>query len=280
LRSGWTGCGAGTGPGCCVSGTPARHVPRRGVGINLAVQDAVAAARLLAPALLHSVCARTTGDPPPIRGVDAACARVQRRRCPPTAATQLLQRIAHRWILAHGSPRPGPGAGRAPGRCPPGCWPPDPPCKPSPHGSSASASAPNTPPPSPGPAPPTARARRTGEAPLSRRAVTTPGHRPGLGDRTDGVRARVIGPADARASRGRPSEGLPTCGAQPLATADHRLDTRWLRSRKAMRGPRASRISHVGGRPDGAADRLGEDRGEPRPGQRLVVGHVVLVSAA
>ncbi|GAB4585278.1 FAD-dependent oxidoreductase [Nocardia sp. IFM 10818] len=57
--------------------------PVGGVGINLAVQDAVAAARILAPKLLsHTV---TTRD----------LARVQRRRTVPTVVTQTLQRIAH-----------------------------------------------------------------------------------------------------------------------------------------------------------------------------------------
>lgn len=57
--------------------------PVGGVGINLAVQDAVAAARILAPALLsHSV---TTAD----------LARVQRRRRVPTAVTQGMQRFLH-----------------------------------------------------------------------------------------------------------------------------------------------------------------------------------------
>ncbi len=57
--------------------------PVGGVGINLAVQDAVAAARILAPKLLS-------------RSVTPAdLARVQRRRWLPTAVTQGLQRFLH-----------------------------------------------------------------------------------------------------------------------------------------------------------------------------------------
>lgn len=57
--------------------------PVGGVGINLAVQDAVAAARILGPKLLsHTV---TTAD----------LARVQRHRVLPTAVIQGMQRIAH-----------------------------------------------------------------------------------------------------------------------------------------------------------------------------------------
>ncbi|MFF0637058.1 FAD-dependent oxidoreductase [Nocardia sp. NPDC004151] len=61
--------------------------PIGGVGINLAVQDAVAAARLLAPKLLsHTV---TTAD----------LARVQRRRLLPTAVIQGMQRLAHAQVV-------------------------------------------------------------------------------------------------------------------------------------------------------------------------------------
>lgn len=62
--------------------------PVGGVGINLAVQDAVAAARLLAPKLL----ARNV--------TPADLARVQRRRTPPTAVIQGLQRFAHARVIA------------------------------------------------------------------------------------------------------------------------------------------------------------------------------------
>ncbi len=62
--------------------------PVGGVGINLAVQDAVAAARILAPAL-------RAGAPVPV----AVLRRVQRRRWWPTALVQGAQRLAHRRIL-------------------------------------------------------------------------------------------------------------------------------------------------------------------------------------
>ncbi|WP_026342895.1 FAD-dependent oxidoreductase [Nocardia sp. BMG111209] len=59
--------------------------PIGGVGINLAVQDAVAAARILAPKLLsHTVS-------------EADLARVQRRRIVPTMVTQDMQRLVHRF---------------------------------------------------------------------------------------------------------------------------------------------------------------------------------------
>jgi hypothetical protein len=62
--------------------------PVGGVGINLAVQDAVAAARILAPAL------RADGSVPV-----AVLRRVQLRRWWPTALIQAGQRLAHRRIL-------------------------------------------------------------------------------------------------------------------------------------------------------------------------------------
>ncbi|WP_432534156.1 FAD-dependent oxidoreductase [Kineococcus arenarius] len=61
--------------------------PVGGVGVNLAVQDAVAAARLLAAPLRR-------GAPAP-----RDLARVQRRRWLPVAVTQLAQRVAHRRVL-------------------------------------------------------------------------------------------------------------------------------------------------------------------------------------
>lgn len=57
--------------------------PAGGVGINLAIQDAVAAATLLAEPLLRG------------RPTTAALARVQRRRQMPTVVIQRLQRILH-----------------------------------------------------------------------------------------------------------------------------------------------------------------------------------------
>jgi 2-polyprenyl-6-methoxyphenol hydroxylase-like FAD-dependent oxidoreductase len=61
--------------------------PAGGVGINLAIQDAVAAAARLAPALLHGNV--TVQD----------LAAVQRRRMPPTVIIQTVQRGMHRAVF-------------------------------------------------------------------------------------------------------------------------------------------------------------------------------------
>ncbi|MCK9928095.1 hypothetical protein MXD62_13085 [Frankia sp. Mgl5] len=66
--------------------------PIGGVGINLAIQDAVAAARILRAPLLAG---RGTGTAPP----PGCLAAVQRRRTPPTILTQLAQRVAQRGLL-------------------------------------------------------------------------------------------------------------------------------------------------------------------------------------
>ena len=72
-------------PGALLIGDAAHAMsPIGGVGINLAVQDAVAAARLLLPALRRGGV--TTMD----------LARVQRRREFPTAVTQRMQRMVQR----------------------------------------------------------------------------------------------------------------------------------------------------------------------------------------
>jgi 2-polyprenyl-6-methoxyphenol hydroxylase-like FAD-dependent oxidoreductase len=94
-------------PGLLCLGDAAHAMsPVGGVGINLAVQDAVAAARLLGPVL-------ATGDPDPA-AVDAAAARVQRRRTAPTVATQTAQRIAHRVVVRNVLRGGGLGVGRLP----------------------------------------------------------------------------------------------------------------------------------------------------------------------
>ena len=80
--------------------------PVGGVGINLAIQDAVAAARLLAGPLQHGVPTRRDLD------------RVQLRRWAPTAVTQAVQRVAHARLfgpaLTGDIPLVGAGSGRPP----------------------------------------------------------------------------------------------------------------------------------------------------------------------
>ncbi len=79
-------------PGLLFIGDAAHAMsPAFGVGINYAIQDAVAAARILVPAF---------GDGP--AAIDRACAALQRRRALPTRAMQRLQKVVHRAI---GRPR-------------------------------------------------------------------------------------------------------------------------------------------------------------------------------
>ena len=80
-------------PGALCIGDAAHAMsPVFGVGINYAVQDAVAAANVLVPAF------RAGGDP--VR-LDRACRAVQRRRALPTRMMQRLQRVVHR-VFASG----------------------------------------------------------------------------------------------------------------------------------------------------------------------------------
>jgi 2-polyprenyl-6-methoxyphenol hydroxylase-like FAD-dependent oxidoreductase len=72
----------------CIGDAAHAMSPVGGVGINLAVQDAVATARILAPSLLRH-------GPVPTH----VLARVQLRRWLPTALTQLGQRAAHRAVI-------------------------------------------------------------------------------------------------------------------------------------------------------------------------------------
>ena len=71
----------------CIGDAAHAMSPAGGVGINLAIQDAVAAAELLAPALLRGRV--TTSD----------LRRVERRRRPPTVVVQTAQRLMHRAVF-------------------------------------------------------------------------------------------------------------------------------------------------------------------------------------
>jgi 2-polyprenyl-6-methoxyphenol hydroxylase-like FAD-dependent oxidoreductase len=91
-------------PGVLLIGDAAHAMsPMGGVGVNLAVQDAVAAARLLTPALCVARDADAGLGPvvPGLRSgaLDTQLARVQRRRLYPTIATQLLQRALGRGVI-------------------------------------------------------------------------------------------------------------------------------------------------------------------------------------
>ena len=72
----------------CIGDAAHAMSPVGGVGINLAVQDAVAAGRILAQSLRIG------------RATTASLRAVQRRRWLPTVLTQTFQRIAHRFVVA------------------------------------------------------------------------------------------------------------------------------------------------------------------------------------
>lgn len=74
----------------CIGDAAHAMSPAGGVGINLAVQDAVAAATVLAPAL----AAGRAGA-----GLDRELARVQRRRTPPAVVVQAAQAVLHRVVF-------------------------------------------------------------------------------------------------------------------------------------------------------------------------------------
>ncbi|MEJ3404605.1 FAD-dependent oxidoreductase [Rathayibacter sp. YIM 133350] len=74
----------------CIGDAAHAMSPVFGVGINYAIQDAVATANLLVPLL------RSGGGEP--KAVDAVFAAVQRRRNPPTALMQRVQRAVHRLV--------------------------------------------------------------------------------------------------------------------------------------------------------------------------------------
>jgi 2-polyprenyl-6-methoxyphenol hydroxylase-like FAD-dependent oxidoreductase len=78
-------------PGLLAIGDAAHAMsPMGGIGINLAIQDAVAAANLLAPAVRDlDECA-----------IDRLLGRVQRRRAGSTRVIQAVQKIAQDWVLS------------------------------------------------------------------------------------------------------------------------------------------------------------------------------------
>lgn len=71
----------------CIGDAAHAMSPAGGVGINLAIQDAVAAAEGLVPALLRGRVSR------------ADLARVERRRRTPTVVVQTVQRVMHRVLF-------------------------------------------------------------------------------------------------------------------------------------------------------------------------------------
>jgi len=76
-------------PGLLAIGDAAHAMsPMGGIGINLAIQDAVAAANLLAPGLRGG------------EKIDALLAAVQKRRARSTTLIQWVQKIAQDWVLA------------------------------------------------------------------------------------------------------------------------------------------------------------------------------------
>ncbi|MGW0482043.1 FAD-dependent oxidoreductase [Nonomuraea sp. NPDC003214] len=95
----------------CIGDAAHAMSPVFGVGINLAVQDAVATAGLLAGAL------RSPGRGPV---PEAALRRVQRRRMPPTLVTQAVQRLVQNQLIKpaltrrFGPPRVRPDLARVP----------------------------------------------------------------------------------------------------------------------------------------------------------------------
>jgi 2-polyprenyl-6-methoxyphenol hydroxylase-like FAD-dependent oxidoreductase len=75
-------------PGLLAIGDAAHAMsPMGGIGINLAIQDAVAAANLLARRIARG------------EAVDDRLRQVQRRRYASTVLVQLVQRIAQDWVL-------------------------------------------------------------------------------------------------------------------------------------------------------------------------------------
>jgi len=85
----------------CIGDAAHAMSPVGGIGINLAIQDAVAAARILTPAL------RSTGHGGTPDVPEHVLARVQRRRSLPTRITQSFQVTIHRFLNRYlGNPAP------------------------------------------------------------------------------------------------------------------------------------------------------------------------------
>ena len=82
----------------CIGDAAHAMSPAFGVGVNFAVQDAVAAANRLAPLL----CGAGSAAGARASALDAACAWVQRRRMPPVRAMQAVQLAAHHVINGAG----------------------------------------------------------------------------------------------------------------------------------------------------------------------------------
>jgi len=72
----------------CIGDAAHAMSPVGGVGINLAIQDAVATGRILAEPLRHGA------------GAIRSLRKIQLRRWAPTVLTQTFQRVAHRFVVA------------------------------------------------------------------------------------------------------------------------------------------------------------------------------------